>query len=153
MGNEHRAPWGCIYSKEDKSDCKPGKRPQLDQEYFEILSLCILQTGLSWGSIRKNWGKYREGFYGFDINRLSKVTSNDLLKKPNAIKNKEKVEAIIYNAKEFQRIKKEYGYFYEFLRSLKEKTKEELLKLLMEQFKHVGEYTIEYYLHSVGYWK
>ena len=153
MGNGHRAPWGCIYSKEDISDCKHGKRPQSDQEYFEIFSLCILQTGLSWGSIRKNWGKHREGFYGFDINRLSKVTSNDLLKKPNVIKNKEKVEAIIYNAKEFQWIKKEYGSFYEFLRSLKEKTKEELVRLLMEQFKHVGEYTIEYYLHSVGYWK
>jgi len=151
MKNEHQAPWDCIYAKEDKSICKPGKRPRSDQKYFEILCLCLLQAGLSWGSIRKHWQKYREGFYGFDIHRLSKAQARELLKDPHVIKNSKKVEAIIHNAKEFQRIQKEYGSFSNFLKALKQLRKEELFKFLMKQFKHIGTCTAEYYLHSVGY--
>jgi DNA-3-methyladenine glycosylase I len=151
MKNEHRAPWDCIYAKEDKSDCKPGKKPRSDQKYFEILCLCLLQAGLNWGLIRKNWQKYREGFLGFDIHRLSKAQTRELFKDTRVIKNRKKVEAIVHNAKEFLWIRREYGSFANFLRSLKQRTDEELFKLLMKRFKHIGSYTIEYYLHSVGY--
>ncbi len=42
----HRAPWECTFAKEQGSRCLPGKIPRTDNEYFEILSLCILQAGL-----------------------------------------------------------------------------------------------------------
>lgn len=151
MNRQHQAPWECIYAKEDKSDCKPGKKPGSDQEYFEILCLCILQTGLNWGVIRGNWQKYRKGFFGFGIHRVSKAQADELLKNPNVLKNKIKVEAIIYNAKEFQRIKKEYGSFFSFLGSLRCVADEAVFKLLIRRFRHVGSYTAKYYLHSVGY--
>jgi DNA-3-methyladenine glycosylase I len=151
MNRQHQAPWECIYAKEDKSDCKPGKKPGSDQEYFEILCLCILQAGLNWGVIRGNWKKYRKGFCGFSIHRVSKAQAGELLKNPNVLKNKIKVEAIIYNAKEFQRIKKEYGSFFGFLGSLRRMADEAVFKLLIRRFRHVGSYTAEYYLHSVGY--
>jgi hypothetical protein len=48
---EHTAPWECMYAKEDKSKCKPGKKPKFDKEYFEILCLCILQSGLIYSGI------------------------------------------------------------------------------------------------------
>lgn len=115
----HKAPWECIYAKEDKSKCKPGKKLKSDQEYFEILCLCILQAGLSWRMVRKNWQKYRRGFYNFDINKLTKTKPTKLIKNPNIIRNPKKVESIIYNAKEFQSIKKEYGSFSNFLKSFK----------------------------------
>ncbi len=153
MKNEHRAPWDCVYAKEDKSYCRPGRRPRSDQKYFEILCLCLLQAGLSWGPIRKHWQKYRDGFHGFDIQTLSKVQTRELLKDPRVIKNNKKVEGIIHNAKQFQRIKKEYGSFAHFLKNLNRLGNEELLKLLTKKFKHIGNYTAEYYLHSVGYWE
>ncbi len=43
---EHRAPWECTYAKEGKSKCKLGIPPKSDQEYFKILSLCVLQARL-----------------------------------------------------------------------------------------------------------
>ena len=49
----HRAPWECTFAKEQRSRCLPGKKPRMDREYFEILSLCILQAGLSWASVRR----------------------------------------------------------------------------------------------------
>jgi len=151
MKIEHRAPWDCVYAKEEKSHCKVGKRPRSDQKYFEILCLCLLQAGLSWGSIRKHWQKYKKGFYDFDIHRLSKTKTRELLKDPRVVKNRKKVEAIIYNAKEFQEIKREYGSFAHFLKALHQLGHEALLQSLMKQFKHIGAYTAEYYLHSVGY--
>ncbi|MGQ9461271.1 MAG: DNA-3-methyladenine glycosylase I [Candidatus Bathyarchaeaceae archaeon] len=150
---EHRAPWECTFAKEDKSKCKPGIPPKSDQEYFEILSLCVLQAGLNWDVLRKNWARFKHGFYNFNISKLSRIRANELLKGPSVIKNRRKVEAIIYNAKEFQKIIKEHGSFANFLKSLKATEDKETLKILTKKFKHVGEYTAEYYLHSVGYWK
>jgi DNA-3-methyladenine glycosylase I len=153
MGKRHQAPWECVYRKEERSDCRPGKRPRSDQEYFEILCLCLLQAGLSWSSIRKHWQKYKEGFYDFDIHRLSKATASVLLKGPHVIKNSKKVEAVIHNAKEFQKTRREFGSFSNFLKTLSPLGREELFKLLSKKFKHIGPYSAEYFLHSVGYRK
>jgi len=148
---EHRAPWECTYAKEEKSKCKSGRRPRSDQEYFEILCLCILQAGLSWGTVRRNWQRYRKGFYDFNIDRLAKARSRELMKQPNAIRNMKKIKDIIRNAKEFQKIKNECGSFSNFLKSLERVENREIPRFLMERFKHVGGYTAEYYLHCVGY--
>jgi 3-methyladenine DNA glycosylase Tag len=43
---EHKALWECTFAKEEKSKCKPRDEPKSDQEYFEILCLCVLQAGL-----------------------------------------------------------------------------------------------------------
>lgn len=151
MNKEHRAPWECTYAKEEKNKCKPGKEPKSDQEYFEILCLCILQAGLNWGVIRKNWRKYKNGFHNFNISKLAKAQTKELMKSPNVIKNNRKVEAIIYNAKEFQKIKKEHASFGNFLKLLKPMRDQGVLKLLTKRFKYLGSYTAEYYLHCVGY--
>lgn len=153
MDEEHKAPWQCTYAKEDRSKCKAGDIPKSDQEYFEILCLCILQAGLSWRMVRKNWQKYRKGFYNFNINQLVEIQPDDLMKNPNVIRNAKKVKAIIYDAKEFQKIKKEYGSFSNFLESLKQIKDQEVFKLLTKKFEHLGSYTAEYYLHCVGYWE
>jgi 3-methyladenine DNA glycosylase Tag len=153
MNKGHRAPWECTYAKEEKSKCRSGKKPKSDQEYFEILCLCIQQAGLNWGQVRKNWGRYTNGFCDFNISKLAKAQAEELMKNPNVINNNRKVEGIVYNAKEFQKIKKEYGSFGNFFKSLKPMKGEEVLELLVKRFRHVGTYTAEYYLHSVGYWE
>jgi DNA-3-methyladenine glycosylase I len=149
----HKAPWGCIFPKESKSKCKPGEKPKSDQEYFEILCLCVLQTGLSWEMVRRNWRKYRKCFLNFNPNKLSKTKVKELLKQPGIIKNEKKIEATIHNAKEFLKIKKEYGSFSNFLESLKKLKDKEVFKIFRERFKYIGNYNAEYYLHSVGYWR
>jgi DNA-3-methyladenine glycosylase I len=150
---EHKAPWECTFAKEEKSKCKPGDKPKSDQEYFEILCLCVLQAGLNWRAVRRNWLRVREGFHGFDIDKLSKATIAELIKRPGVYNNEKKVEAIIANAKKFQEIRQNFGSFSNFLKSLKWLKDKDAIKQITKQFKHVGEYTAEYYLHSIGYWK
>ena len=107
---------------------------------------------MNWGIVRKNWRKYRKGFYNFKIDRLARVQSKELMKQPNAIRNFKKIKGIICNAKEFQKIKKEHCSFSNFLKSLKQVEDKEVSKSLMRRFRHVGEYTAEYYLHCIGCW-
>jgi hypothetical protein len=63
----HRAPWECTFAKEQRSRCLPGKKPRMDREYFEILSLCILQAGLGWASVRRSWPRYRTALLNCEI--------------------------------------------------------------------------------------
>lgn len=101
--------------------------------------------------MRKNWEKIKQGFYDFDIRKLSEATVDELIKRPGVYKNKKKVEAIIVNAKRFEEIKQNFGSFSSFLKSLKRLKDKDVIAKIAKQFKHVGRYTAEYYLHSVGY--
>jgi len=103
--------------------------------------------------VRKNWPKFKRGFYGFNIQRLEKAKKDELLNRDGVVKNKIKIEAIIKNAKKFQKIKEEKGSFLKFLKSLKIFKDEEAIEMLTQTFADVGKYTAEYYLHSVGYWR
>ena len=148
----HSAPWDCVLSKAEEGECRAGARPETDQDYFEILCLCMIQAGLNWASIRKHWPKYREGFRGFDIKKLSRSTADELLARPGVIKNTRKVEAVIHNAKEFERVSAERGSFAAFLETLKALPEPEQVKALTKRFKQVGPETADYFLHSVGFW-
>src|SRR5437868_4611850 len=80
----HRAPWECTFAKEQRSRCLPGKKPRTDHKYFEVLSLCILQAGLSWASVRRSWPRYRSAFLNFEIAKLARATPAALLRRPGA---------------------------------------------------------------------
>ncbi len=147
----HGAPWDCVLSKEEEGECRPGGRPASDQEYFEILCLCLIQAGLNWASIRKHWPKYREGFLGFRVEELSRATADELLARPGVIKNLRKVEAVIHNAKEFEAIARDQGSFEAFLATLGPLTEAERIKALTKRFKQVGPETADYFLHAVGF--
>lgn len=148
---EHTAPWECTLTEEEKTVCRPGKIPKSEREYFEILSLCVLQAGLGWGMVRKNWAKFKRFFLGFNINKLADADVEELLNKPGGIKNRKKVFAIINNAQEFQKIKEKYGSFSDFLKVLREEPNDEAIMQLTQRFHHLGKYSGEYFLHSVGY--
>jgi DNA-3-methyladenine glycosylase I len=148
--DEHRAPWDCVFAKENEGTCLPGTPPDSDQEHFEILCLCILQAGLNWGSIRKHWPRYKEGFLGFDINRLAESSPEQVLANPGVIRNGRKVAAIVENAREFLRIAEEFGSFSGYLAALGAVPEQEQLKTVMKRFRQVGPETADYFLHSVG---
>lgn len=150
MSNEHRAPWDCVFSKDEGDECRAGAPPATGQEYFEILCLCLLQAGLNWGSIRKHWPRYRGGFLGFDPARLARARAADLLAGPNVIRHPRKVEAVIHNAQQFLAAEEEFGSFAKFLDTLRPLGERERRKALAGRFKHVGPETADYFLHSVG---
>ena len=116
----HRAPWECTFAKEEPSRCLPGKRPRTDHEYFEVLSLCILQAGLSWASVRSSWPRYRRAFFKFEVAKLAHVAPAALLRRQGTLSNPRRVADLVTNAEDFDRIREEEGTFGRYIRSREE---------------------------------
>ena len=94
-------------------------RPQHDdQKLFEFLILEGAQAGLSWTTILKRRKGYGVAFSDFDVEKVSKYTPKHvekLLKDESIIRNKLKVNSAINNAKQFLKIREEFGSFDKYL--------------------------------------
>lgn len=89
-----------------------------DQKLFELLILEGAQAGLSWITILKKREHYRKVFHGFNVEKVSRMSDDELeklLQDPGIIRNRLKVFAARKNAKAFLSIKKEHKSFSEFL--------------------------------------
>ena len=89
-----------------------------DQKLFEFLILEGAQAGLSWTTILNRRNGYREAFFNFDVNLVSKLNQKDiekLMQNPSIIRNKLKINSAINNAKHFIKIQKQFGTFDKYL--------------------------------------
>jgi DNA-3-methyladenine glycosylase I len=75
-------------------------RPVLDERgLYEKLCLEALQSGLSWALILRKREGLREAFAGFDPEVVAGLDVQPLLKDERVIRNRQKLEAIVQNAK------------------------------------------------------
>lgn len=129
-------------------------KPTHDVDYFKNLTRCIFQAGLNWVVVDKKWLNFIEAFNNFNISKIALYDDKDftrLIETPSIIRNKKKILATIHNAKEFQRITKEFGSFGQWLDGLdKANNYSEVVKQIIAKFKHVGKMTAHTFLHSVG---
>lgn len=130
------------------------KRPPNDDAYFENMTRVIFQAGLSWKMIGKKWPNFRRAFENFSIKKVSKFDDSDLARliaDRGIVRNRRKIEATINNAKEFQRIKKEFGSFHSYLDSFdKSQNYALVIKELGRRFQRLGPSSARIFLYSVG---
>ena len=91
-----------------------------DHTLFEFLTLESAQAGLAWITILRKREGYREAFYNFDVGKVAAMTEEDverLMKFDGIVKNRRKIQSAISNARLFIEIQKEYGSFFNYLRS------------------------------------
>jgi len=89
-----------------------------DRLLFEFLILEGAQAGLSWSTILRKRDNYRKTFNNFDAKKIANYNENlieELLTNEGIIRNRQKIEAVISNAKVFLKIKEEYGSFDKFI--------------------------------------
>lgn len=89
-----------------------------DQKLFEFLTLEGAQAGLSWLTILKKREYYRNAFDNFNVAKISEYTPakiNELLGDPGIVRNRLKVEAIVQNARAFQKVQAEFGCFDRYI--------------------------------------
>ena len=131
-----------------------GRRPASDVAYFENMTRCIFQAGLSWRTIDMKWSGFRKAFKNFSIKEVASYGPKDLdrlMNDKDIVRNQRKILATVHNAGEFQRIAKEHGSFQRWIDSLdKSDNYERVVKELIGHFKHVGENTAQIFLYSVG---
>jgi DNA-3-methyladenine glycosylase I len=89
-----------------------------DRELFAKLILDGFQAGLSWSIILNKRARFLEVFDGFDPERMARYDRRRIaqaLKDPGIVRNRQKVEAAVSNAKAFLVFREKEGSFDAFL--------------------------------------
>lgn len=89
-----------------------------DRKHFEFLVLDAAQAGLSWRTVLHKRAGYSRAFAEFDFNQVAQFTSADvdrLLLDPGIIRNRQKIQSAITNAKAMQGIIATHGSFDAFI--------------------------------------
>lgn len=85
-----------------------------DRTLFEMLVLEGAQAGLSWLTILAKREAYRAAFDSFDPEMVARYDDRkvgELLANPGIVRNRQKIEAAIQNAKAFLSVQQEFGSF------------------------------------------
>ncbi len=89
-----------------------------DQKIYEFLILETFQAGLSWRTVLHKRENFRKAFANFDYNKVARFTPQRverLMQDAGIIRNRQKIEAAIVNAKQFLKIQKEFGTFDRYM--------------------------------------
>jgi DNA-3-methyladenine glycosylase I len=85
-----------------------------DRTHFEFLVLESAQAGLSWWTILRKRDGYRRAFAEFDATKVARFTSRNIEKlmgDAGIVRNRQKIEAAVMNARAFLKIQDERGSF------------------------------------------
>lgn len=89
-----------------------------DKKQFEFLMMEVMQCGLNWNMIINKREVFRACFDGFDFDKIAAYTEKDvarIMAAEKMIKSPRKINAVIHNAKCFQKIREEFGCFDTYL--------------------------------------
>jgi DNA-3-methyladenine glycosylase I len=117
--NLFRCPWsGASSTMTIYHDTEWGVPLHDDLKLFEFLVLDAFQAGLSWQIVLHKRDAMRTAFKNFNPEILADFNDHDfyrLLSDDGIIRNKQKINATIVNAKQYINIEKEYGTFDKFI--------------------------------------
>jgi DNA-3-methyladenine glycosylase I len=85
-----------------------------DRVHFEFLVLESAQAGLSWWTILRKRDGYRRAFAEFDAAKVARFTSRTvetLMQDASIVRNRQKIEAAVGNARHFLELQAEFGSF------------------------------------------
>jgi DNA-3-methyladenine glycosylase I len=112
----------CDWAKNDLAiayhDAEWGVPLHDDRRLFEFLILEGAQAGLSWDTILRKRENYRAAFDDFDAEKISLYGAKKvetLLQNEGIIRNRLKIASAIRNAREFLKIKEEFGSFDSYI--------------------------------------
>jgi DNA-3-methyladenine glycosylase I len=95
-------------------DAEWGVPARDDRRHFEYLVLDAFQAGLSWRTVLHKRDAFRRAFAGFDPERVARFGARDvrrLLGDAGIIRNRQKIEAAVRNARAFLVLQKAPGGF------------------------------------------
>ena len=121
MGKEEhtRCPWAGsdpLYIR--YHDTEWGVPVHEDRKLFEFLILEGAQAGLSWLTILKKRENYRKAYDRFDPEKLARYGEKKiarLMADPGIVRNRQKIEAAVKNAKAFLAVQESFGSFDRYM--------------------------------------
>lgn len=125
--------------------------PQSLDDYLEVMSKAVFQSGMSWKVVESKWSTTREAFQNFDVHKVADFTEFDveeLTKDTRVIRNRRKLAAIVGNAQKILDLDDEYDSFQAYLRS--QGDFDSTLTSIRKEFKFMGPTGIYFFLYVVG---
>jgi 3-methyladenine DNA glycosylase Tag len=119
-------------------------------DYLEVITRSAFQAGISWDVINAKWDGFREAFDGFDAEKISEYTPDDidrLAADKRIVRNRRKIEATVHNAQVLCDLTMEYGSVKAYLDSLD--GFEAKVKDLRKRFKFLGDFGAYLFLYIV----
>lgn len=143
-----------------------------DYRQFEFLMMEVMQCGLNWNMMIQKREIFRRCFEDFDFDKVAAYNENrieEIMSEEGMIRSRRKIEAVIHNARCFQRVRAEYGTFSSYIWAFtegksilyaghqngeipaKNQLSEEVSKDLKKRgFKYMGAVTIYSHLQACG---
>ena len=114
--NVRRCPWseGIDPLYQRYHDTEWGVPVRDDRKHFEFLVLEGAQAGLSWWTILRKRENYRRAFADFDPQKIARFDARAvtrLMRDAGIVRNRQKIEAAIANARGFLEVQEEFGSF------------------------------------------
>ena len=125
--------------------------PKSLNDYLEVMTKAVFQSGLSWKVVSNKWPGFQEGFKGFDVGAVATMNETEkdaLAADPAIVRNRRKVAATVHNAQRLIDLTDEYGDIRKYLRSQGDFYA--LLKDVRKQFKYMGDTGAYYWLYVIG---
>lgn len=126
--------------------------PQSLNDYLEVMTKAVFQSGMSWKVVNSKWPGFRAGFQGFDVAAVAAMDESaidTLATNPAIIRNRRKIAATVHNAQRLIELEEEYdGDIRNYLRSHDDFY--EALKDVRKQFKYMGDTGTYYWLYVLG---
>jgi DNA-3-methyladenine glycosylase I len=126
-------------------------KPSSLNDYLEVMSKAVFQSGISWKVVEAKWSSTREAFRNFDIEKVAALNEKDideLTQDTRVIRNYRKLNAIVSNAQRMNALDEEYKGFKKYLRS--QDDFDSTLTTIRKDFKFMGPTGIYYFLYVVG---
>jgi DNA-3-methyladenine glycosylase I len=120
-------------------------------DYLEIMSKSVFQSGMSWKVVENKWPGTRAAFHNFEIETVADFDEKDiedLMKDTRVVRNFRKLNAIVYNAGKILELDKEHGSFQNYLRS--HGSFDATLNAIRKDFKFMGPTGIYVFLYVIG---
>ncbi len=121
---------------------------------FERLVLEINQAGLSWLTVLKKRAAFRAAFADFAVDRVAGFGEADtlrLLGDTGIVRNRQKIEAVIANARRIQELRGSHGSFHRWLAAHHPRLPDEWTRLFRQTFRFTGGLIVGEFLMSLGY--
>jgi DNA-3-methyladenine glycosylase I len=138
--------------------------PYHDREYgfpsgdeavlFERLTLEINQAGLSWLTVLQKRPAFRAAFAEFDVDRVAGFGEPEiarLMGDPGIVRNRQKIEAVIANARRIRELRLSHGSFHAWLEAHHPRSPDEWTRLFRQNFRFTGDLIVGEFLMSLGY--
>ena len=125
--------------------------PQSLDDYLEVMTKAVFQSGLSWRVVNAKWPGFQAGFKSFDVAAVAAMGDPEvdaLAADPAIVRNRRKIAATVHNARRLIELEDEYDGIRNYLRSHGDFNA--LLKDVRKQFKFMGDMGTYYWLYVLG---